>query len=130
MQEPLPERKEGEWWTSLTMLLRMLQAAPAPRRYAFVSRIRPGAENELRQACASVSPALTRLVASSRFRNIHLYLLDGIAYLYFEYAGRSLQADALRLSAHGPFADWRETVEKHFDPERGWESMEEVFHTA
>lgn len=130
MQEPLPGRGEGEWWASLAMVLNMAQAPPAPHRYAFVSPVRPGTEDGLRQACAGIPPAVVRSVASCRFRNVRLYLRDGMAYLYFEYAGRNLQSDALRLSAMRPFAEWREMIERHFNPGQEWNSMPEVFHTA
>jgi L-rhamnose mutarotase len=133
MQRPLPTRKKGEWWASLECLA---QLAPHPassgkvRRFAFVTRVKPGKASELRVACRKDIRTIERVVARARFQNIHLYLHGRRLHLYAEYTGRDIEADALQLYRSASFSRWRERIEKHCRPGSSWEQMTQVFHIA
>lgn len=132
MQRPLPTRKKGEWWASMECLKR-LAARPVSslqsNRYAFVTRLKRGTNGALRAALSKTPPQISRTIARARFRNVHFYLHHGGLYVYTEYTGSDIRADALHLYRSKSFARWRKAIEKHCRPRSAWVSTLEVFHT-
>ena len=132
MQQPLPTRKDGEWWTTMESVARLASRPVTSakfRRYAFVTRLKHGTESALRTALAETPPGIGRTITSARFRNVHLYRHDVGLYLYAEYAGSDIEADFLHLSRSKPFGRWRASIEELCEPGSVWEQMKEVFHT-
>jgi L-rhamnose mutarotase len=132
MQRPLPTRKKGEWWASMECLKRLASrpvASTKTGRYAFVTRLKRGTQGALRTALSKTPPQTARAIARARFRNVHIYLHNGGLYVYAEYTGSNIEADALHLRRSRTFARWRKAIEEHCRPGPVWEQMREVFHT-
>jgi L-rhamnose mutarotase len=132
MQRPLPTQKKGEWWASMECLARLAirPVSPAPySRYTFVTRLKRGSNGALRAALSKTPPQISRTIARLHFRNVHVYGHNGTLYVYAEYAGSNIEADALSLYRSKPFTLWRKGIEKLCSPGSAWEQMPEVFHT-
>jgi L-rhamnose mutarotase len=131
MQEPLPDHKEGEWWTPADLLCRIegKNIAGKTTRLAFVAQLGEGGLEQLRTALSAIPPAIARLVHSARLGNVHVYAHKRSVYLYAEHAGTSLSRSSLVLLEQSAlFTSWRVSLEKYLASP--WEEMKEVFHTA
>jgi L-rhamnose mutarotase len=98
-------------------------------RYAFVTRLKRGTHSALRAALSKTPPQIAGAIARAHFRNVHIYLHHGRLYVYAEYTGSTIEADAHHLRRSGAFVRWRAAIEKHCRPDPVWEQMQEVFHT-
>jgi len=127
MQEPLHTRKAGEWWAEMELL----KAAGKPvksyikcKRFAAVADLIPGGATEFRIILNNLEKDLSQILKKTQIQNFKLYLKDGSAYLYFEYAGRNFEKGKAGLLTGSKF---NSELKKYLRTE--WQEMKEVFHT-
>lgn len=130
MQEPLPTRKEGEWWASMDLLLEsapaMTPSSPADR-LAFVAAVKPECVQAIHQFFKQLGTAFSSLLASHHLSNIHIYEKDATLYAYVEYTGASWPSDAKQMEQEVKTAEWKKEFERYTTTP--WQSMKCVFHT-
>jgi L-rhamnose mutarotase len=122
MQEPVPRRKEGEWWASMECLFHACTPAAMSAsvvRRAYLAKARPvprapagGADEQARE----------RTVRKLGVQNLSAYTLGDRCYVYYECPGGD-------PGTSGP--DPRRVLEAHLPSARQWvwKEMKEVFHT-
>jgi L-rhamnose mutarotase len=133
MQEPLPERGEGEWWTRLEELYHggeKIIPTEKTERLAFVSTFREGTEAKIRACYAEIGDALADALEDASFQNYNAYRLGMRRYSYLEYAGNALDRDWERLLDTPVFRQLRQRVEPLLAEDAERRPMESVFFMA
>ncbi len=99
--------------THLPLLLVLLLAgcvAPAPKRFAWVTGLKPEKAEYYRQLHAHPWPAVNRMLKECHIRNysIHEREIDGKLYLfsYLEYTGKDFDADMKKMAADPDTQRW------------------------
>lgn len=86
------------------------KSAPAPRRFAWVTGLRPEKAARYRELHAHPWPAVNRMIGECNIRNfsIHLKEIEGKFYLfaYLEYVGSDFDADMKRMAADPETQRW------------------------
>jgi L-rhamnose mutarotase len=103
--------------TQIPLLLALLLAgcaAPAPKRFAWVTGLKPEKAEYYRQLHAHPWPTVNRTLKQCHVRNfsIHEREIDGKLYLfaYLEYTGKDFDADMKKMGADPETQRWwRET---------------------
>jgi len=85
-------------------------AAPAPKRYAWVTGLKPDKAEYYRQLHAHPWPAVNRMIKECHIRNYSIYEreIDGKLYLfsYLEYTGKDFDADMKKMAADPNTQRW------------------------
>jgi L-rhamnose mutarotase len=134
MQEPLPTRKEGEWWAEMEQLLcldKIIKPSEGAQRITLVAGVIPGKEEELKKLCQNFPASLEESTNNESFQNANLYLKDGKIYYYYEFAGVDIGDSFSKISRNEEFKAFQDAMNKLLVPKaKGpWEQMTEVFHT-
>jgi L-rhamnose mutarotase len=135
MQEPLQNRKEGEWWSSMDLLYQMNRSKipyPEAQRKAFVGTLKLDKRNAFANRLKQIDEPLIQVLLESNFQNITFYAVGDQAYFYSEYVGKDYETEARELFSKKSFrkldSDLRSLLELD-SLQRTWIPMEEVFHT-
>ncbi len=131
MQEPLPNRKGGEWWASMeTMFEAHTAETPATevQRFAFVDNVHPDSIGTFRTFFKNEQKALLTFMNTVHLRTLETFYRDGCFYTYVEYSGtdwkRDKDAVADTPEASGLAKRWEKLLRGP-----GSEEMTMVFHT-
>jgi L-rhamnose mutarotase len=134
MQEPLPTRKEGEWWAEMEQLFclgEIFEPSPKAQRIGLVAEIMTGREEAIKTLCKNFPRDLEQATYTNHFQNCNLYTRDGKVYYYYEYFGKDLRKDMNELNQNKNFGDFQAKMNACLVSKgRGyWQIMKEVFHT-
>jgi L-rhamnose mutarotase len=144
LQEPLPSRKQGEWWAQWEEVFH--DDGPAYDKSRITSRhgaiIGMPAENILAytQMHAAVWPGVLAAITRANIRNYSIYLGqirpgEYLLFSYFEYIGEDFAGDMEGIADEVTKAWWTYTdplqVRLPGTPQgEQWKTMEELFHTT
>jgi L-rhamnose mutarotase len=124
MQEPLPDRKKGEWWASMEMLLNIKrQGKPGEpvKRFAFVCEAEQE-DGSFKEKLTAGKSAVAESMDLSNCKNLSLFQRKDRLYLYFEYSGRHIKKDLdVFMGSIKTFPGFKSDLL--------WAEMREVFHT-
>jgi L-rhamnose mutarotase len=135
MQEPLQNRKEGEWWSSMDLLYQMNRSKipyPEAQRKAFVGTLKVNKRASFANRLKKIDESLIQVLLETNFQNITFYAVGHQAYFYSEYAGKDYEAEARELFSKKSFRKLDSDLRSLLEPDslqRTWIPMEEVFHT-
>jgi L-rhamnose mutarotase len=138
MQEPLENRKQGEWWASMELLYQMDTSRidyEYARRFALVGRLKENQIQNFKQRLDLIDKSMEKLILSAQFQNLTFYSWENQIYFYFEYGGADYEADMARLMNTDKWqrlnSDLKELMQpvSEKDVDRTWQPMQEVFHT-
>lgn len=130
MQEPLPTRKEGEWWAGMELLYNTdykIKSYTEAKRFGMVAELAEGSMDNLRKEIKDVVPAQIAALEKLNFQNFNFYLKDGKIYLYFEYVGKDIEKDKIELNKNAEIEKYKSALVKYL--KSPWVMMKEVFHT-
>jgi len=111
------------------------------KRYAMVTRVRPGKLAEYARLHADVWPGVLAMIRQCNIRNYSIHsvrLPDGHDYLfsYFEYVGEDFEADMRIMADDGDTQRWWAVCKPLLQPVamlapgEVWAPLEEVFYCA
>jgi len=134
MQEPLPTRKEGEWWAEMQQLIcldKKIEPSLSTQRISITAEVIPGREDELKELCKNFPADLESETNKENFQNANMFYKDGRIYYYYEYAGTDIRKSLAEISKNQVFKNFQDEMNKLLvAKENGyWEVMTEVFHT-
>jgi L-rhamnose mutarotase len=130
MQEPLPERDEGAWWTRMEALYHggpKVVPTEETERLAFMSTFREGTEDEIRACYAEIGDALSEGLSDAHFQNHTAYRQGTRRYSYLEYAGHDRDRDQERLLNTAVVQQLRKTLEPLLAGDAERRPMDSVF---
>lgn len=144
LQEPLPTRQEGEWWSQWDEVFHY--AGPAydkgdvKLRYGSIVGVREESLLAYTQMHAAVWPGVLKALGDVNIRNYSIYLGqvrpgEYLLFSYFEYVGDDFEGDMKRMAADKATQLWW----KYTDPLQTrlpgtpdgaqWKAIDQVFHT-
>jgi L-rhamnose mutarotase len=144
LQEPLPTRKEGEWWSQWDEVFHY--AGPAydksdvTLRWGSIVGVREESLLAYTQLHAAVWPGVLSALGDVNIRNYSIYLGqvrpgEYVLFSYFEYVGDDFEGDMKRMAADKVTQLWW----TYTDPLQArlpgtpqgaqWKAIQEVFHT-
>ncbi|MGA9119192.1 MAG: L-rhamnose mutarotase [Bacteroidota bacterium] len=130
MQEPLPTRKEGEWWASMDPVFEA-EVATVPQtdvvRLAYVAHIKPGNADAVSNYFKTEGQALLPFINQASLKNVHVYQKDGCLYMYAEYHGSDWPKDFNALKEEPGWRAWNKKLNELLVAP--WQEMRIVFHT-
>jgi L-rhamnose mutarotase len=134
MQEPLPTRKEGEWWAEMEQVLLIpdkMKESDKAQRVGLTAVIQPGKENDIKNICSQFPSSLKEDLNKLGFQNANIFMKDGNLYYYYEYTGSDIKTSMEALNNNKEFTDFQSMLNKHLVQQDGsfWNEMTEVFHT-
>jgi L-rhamnose mutarotase len=136
MQDPLPDRKEGEWWASMDLLYQLDTSKIAyknAQRKAFVGTLNGNQEKILRSILDKINDGMVQKVLDHNIQNLTLYNHDIQIYLYIEYVGKDYQKDRDQLLKMIEVKSIYDSLAMVVAPQSKngdlWEEMKEIFHT-
>jgi L-rhamnose mutarotase len=135
MQEPLPTRKKGEWWTEMEQILnlnKMVGPSEKAQRIALVAEVIPGKEEDLEQLCQNFPSGLEEETNDQNFQNCHLFFGGGRIYYYYEYVGDDFGKSMGEINKSKKFNSFQSGMNNNclVRKDNGyWQIMKEVFHT-
>ncbi|MGE5812099.1 MAG: L-rhamnose mutarotase [Ignavibacteria bacterium] len=134
MQEPLPARKEGEWWAEMEQLLcldKKAKESSAAQRIAITAEVIPGKEGKLKELCKNFPAELESETNKEGFQNANMYLKDGKIYYYYEYTGNDIRKSMNELSRNNVFTNFNDEMNKLLVRKQNgyWDFMREVFYS-
>ena len=129
MQEPLPSRKQGEWWASMAELsvIENVGHASNAKRYAWTAEVRSGSENSIYEHYRTLGMQCAPYFKKFKIQNQAVYFISGNLYMYEEYCGDSFLKDRQKLLDIPEVKKWNEELGKNL--KTSWRDMREVFHT-
>jgi L-rhamnose mutarotase len=134
MQEPLPTRKEGEWWAVMDQVLcldKIVKPSSEAQRIGLAAQMISGKNEEIKAYIKNFPAGLEEEVNKYNFQNSNMYCKDGKLYFYYEYTGSSFNNDMRGLSQNEKFNSFQDGLKQYLvnNNNRYWEVMKEVFHT-
>ena len=135
MQEPLQNRKEGEWWSSMDLLYQMDRSKisyPEAQRKAFVGTLKVNKSTAFANRLKKIDEPLVQVLLDANFQNITFYAVGDQAYFYSEYVGKDYETEARELFSDKSFRKLDSDLRSLLEPDslqRTWIPMKEVFHT-
>lgn len=134
MQEPVPTRKEGEWWAEMDQILnsdKLLKPSSNAQRIALTAQIKSGFEDQVRKLFAEFPEELKDITHKENFQNNNVYLKDGRLYFYYEYTGNDLRGSFNHLNQSEAFRNFQNELTNYLEPNgnSSWSVMQEVFYT-
>jgi len=136
MQEPLDNRKEGEWWVSINLFYQMETSKTGYQnstRIALIGDLKPNQEERLKKIINQLDNRFAANVLDHNFQNLTLYNREERIYLYLEYIGHTFAEDRERALNEKSIRDLTDELNKIMvpvdDKGRFWQTMTEIFHT-
>ncbi len=134
MQEPLPTRKEGEWWAEMEQWFcydKLIKPSSQAQRIGLVAEIIPGKEEEVKNLFNNFPKEINEATSYQSFQNNNIFFKDNKIYFYYEYAGDNIRSSFTRLSQFEKYQTFQAELNKLLLPKGtgNWEIMKEVFHT-
>lgn len=129
MQEPVPTRKESEWWASMeevSVIEENKKHYSDAKRYAWVAELQCGSDHINREFILSMEENFTPYCKQYNFQNQVIYLKSGNLYMYREYTGDSFLNDCQKFMNIPEVKKWNEESKKIL--KTSWRDMREVFH--
>jgi len=130
MQEPLPVRKEGEWWAEMDLLLRFGESTKSylkANRFAYTAEIKRGLEKVVKNIFSNFDERLKALFVKANIHNHIVYCKNSKLYVYFEYTGNDFSNDDKELNSKPMVEKFNSELGKNLKTQ--WQQMKEVFHT-
>ncbi|OGU34290.1 MAG: hypothetical protein A2068_13685 [Ignavibacteria bacterium GWB2_35_6b] len=130
MQEPLPVRKQGEWWAEMEMLQHfdeIIKPYTAVERHGYTAEIKISDEKIVINLFKEFNESFIPFFKNSFIQNHSVFLKDGKLYVYFEYAGKNFANDDEELNGKEELKKWNAGLEQCLSS--SWKEMKEVFHT-
>lgn len=138
MQDPLENRKQGEWWASMELLYQMdtsLVDHESARRFALVGRLKENSIQNYKKRLGLIDNSLKELILASHFQNLTFYNWEDRIYFYFEYCSSNYKEDMGHLMNNDKWQQLNSDLKDMMLPvsenntDRTWQQMQEVFHT-
>lgn len=144
LQEPLPTRQEGEWWSQWQEVFHYDGPAYTKRnvklRWGSIIGLREESLLAYTQLHAAVWPGVLKALGEVNIRNYSIYLGrvrpgEYVLFSYFEYIGDDFEADMNRMAADKVTQVWwtyTDPLQTRLPgtPEGAqWKAIDEVFHT-
>jgi len=144
LQEPLPTRREGQWWSQWEEVFHYDGPAYDKRdvklRWGSIVGVREEALLAYTQLHAAVWPGVLSALGDVNIRNYSIYLGqvapgEYVLFSYFEYVGDDFEADMKRMAQDKVTQLWWTytdplQVRLPGTPQGSqWKAIEEVFHT-
>jgi len=134
MQEPLPSRKEGEWWAEMEQLMcldKIVEPSSGAQRIGLVAVIIHGKEDAIKEYFKNYPRNLEPEINNAKIQNSNFYYNNGMVYFYYEYVGSDIRNDIGKLMKNEVFNKSQEELSKLLIPagNGSWKVMKEVFHT-
>jgi L-rhamnose mutarotase len=130
MQEPLPSRKEEEWWASMekiSVIEENERPSSGAKRYAWTAELQCGLENIIRAHFSTLEGQCAPYYKQHNFQNQVIYFTARNLYMYREYIGENYLKDYQNFLNIPEVKKWNERLEKIMTT--SWHEMKEVFHT-
>lgn len=134
MQDPLPTRKEGEWWAEMEQWFcydKLIKPSSQAQRISLVAEIIPGKEEEVKNLFLNFPDEVREATNLESFQNNNIYFKDNKLYFYYEYVGNDIRNSFTRLSQYEKYRNFQAELNNLLLPKGtgNWELMKEVFHT-
>jgi L-rhamnose mutarotase len=138
MQEPLENRKQGEWWASMDLIYQMdtsIVDYTDVQRFALVGYLKKDQVKNYRQRLNRIDDSLVALFLEAHFQNVTFYSWSDRIYFYYEYGGTDYEQDKDSLSDSEEWQQLNSDLKALMQPvseknvDRIWHEMNEVFHT-
>jgi L-rhamnose mutarotase len=138
MQEPLENRKEGEWWASMDLLYQMDSSKvdyEYVRRFALVGRLKKDQVKNYKHRLSRIDKSLLSIFLDAHLQNLTFYLWRDRIYFYYEYGGSDYEKDMESLINKEEWQQLNLDLKAMMQPvseknvDRAWQEMKEVFHT-
>jgi L-rhamnose mutarotase len=130
MQNPLPSRKEGEWWLTLDLISHfdeIVKPYQETKRIAFVAEVKPGTEDAIKKHFVLFEQNAIHLFKEAGLQNQSVFLDTDRLYVYVEYTGNNFAEDDKALNNKLELKKWNDQLEEYLKVT--WREMKEVFHT-
>jgi len=138
MQEPLENRKEGEWWASMDLLFQMQTSKTSyenARRFAYTGFWEGTQSENIKEKINQIDESLIMNIWDVNIQNVTIYQKDSQVFLYYEYVGNNFKKDMEQLQKVeniqslnlGLTRMMKQTSDGFIN--RTWHEMTEVFHT-
>jgi L-rhamnose mutarotase len=130
MQEPLPDRKEGEWWTQMKLIQHFDQTTKPysqAKRFSYTGEVKKGYEGKIKKLLDELNNELPISFKEANIQNHSTFLKEGKLYVYFEHTGSNFIDDDKKLNRKREFIKWNNNMEQCLGV--AWQEMKEVFHT-
>lgn len=138
MQEPIKNRKEGEWWASMELLYEMnISKTPYQKaqRSAYMATLKSNQKQNFKDRLHQMDEALPHLYLKHNIQNLTFYYHDHRVYFYSEYVGNDFVKDMDQLFQNEPMRRLDSDLITFLEPSAGsnivrtWIPMDEIFHT-
>jgi L-rhamnose mutarotase len=130
MQEPLPSRKENEWWAEMKLLRHFDETTkpyPQVRRLGYTAEMKRDSEQIIKNLFNDFNEKLVALFKKAHIQNHSVFLKDRNVYIYFEYTGNNFSKDNEGLKNLEELKKWNDKLKQCLAA--AWGEMQEVFHT-
>ena len=138
MQEPLENRKEGEWWALMDLLFQMQTSKISYEnagRFAYTGYLDEEKAEKLKEEINQIDESLIKKILEANIQNVTIYQKDSQVFLYYEYVGADFEKDMKQLQKLEEFQKlnselngmMKQTSDGFIN--RIWQEMQEVFHT-
>lgn len=130
MQEPLPLRKEGEWWAEMKLIQHfdeIKKPYDQANRFGYSAQIKIGNREKIKELLSKLDKELFLFFKGANIQNHSTFLSNENLYVYFEYTGKNFVSDSKRLNDIIEVKKWNKNFEEYLFIT--WKEMKEVFHT-
>ncbi len=132
MQEPFPDRKDGEWWSEMKIILPGMDqtiSSDGSVRFAFTASLIKNLDADIEPSLVEIFDATRQSVFSETVKNINLFNKNDKVYLYLEC--KSNEAALYFKYLNELITDNIDFRKLFITGERNniWNIMKEVFHT-
>jgi L-rhamnose mutarotase len=136
MQEPLQDRKKGEWWASMELLYQLDSSKVSytnAQRKAYIGNLIGNQLKILKSKLNKIDDEMVQEILNYNIQNLTIYNHANRIYLYFEYVGKDYQTDLNQFLKMKYVKNIYEFQETWMKPQSGsghfWAEMQEIFHT-
>lgn len=130
MQEPLPTRKDGEWWAEMELLINAgerVKPYETAMRTAITAQLKEGSGEAVRALFKNMDKSVIDIMTKHNLQNYTAFIKDGNIYMYSEYTGSNIDEDSKLVNSAPEFVKFSGELDKYRKSD--WKKMKEVFHT-
>lgn len=136
MQEPLDNRKPGEWWATMEEIFYIgekRKPSPLAQRIVFCRKMDSVELEQVKSNSGNIPLNLPDLLKQVQVQNYSVFYRDGDVYVYYEYVGQDLSLDMNQLGGDETrlllSSDKSPAMLFSFSSDNRWVQMQEVFHS-